>query len=97
MIPLKSSITDLLQEHNQKVWLGSTFLMQVLGFFADNAVAMISILAGSIVPLIMSIRSQRQKARFEEMKFNQELAHQKRMDDLAYEDKLIDIQKKKKS
>ena len=96
MIPLRSSITDLLQEHNQKVWLGSSLLMQVLGFFADNAVAMISILAGSIVPLILSIRSQRQKAKFEELKFNQELTHKQRMDDLAYEKELINLEKIKK-
>ncbi len=95
MIPLKSSITDLLQEHNQKLWLGSSLLMQILGFFADNAVAMISILAGSIVPLIMSIRSQRQKQRFEELKFEQELGHKKRMDDIEYEKALIDLNNKK--
>ena len=97
MIPLKTGLTDLLQEPNQKIWLGSTIVMQVLGFFADNAVAMIGILEGSVIPLFMSIRSQRQKQKFEDIRFAQEMEHKKRMDDIVYEEAKVILEKHKKN
>lgn len=93
---LKTGFSDLLQESNQKIWLGSTIVMQVLGFFADNAVAMVSILVGSVIPLYMSICSQRQKQKFEDIRFTQEMEHKKRMDDIAYEEAKVILEKHKK-
>lgn len=82
---LKANLASFFEDHNQKIFFGASFGMQILSWLAHNWAMALGIFATSLVPLYFSWR-----------KFREELRQTQRMNDLAYEEKLFELEQKKK-
>lgn len=86
MIPhFKANLSALFEDSNQKVWMGSSLVIQLLSWLAENWAMAVGLFATSLIPLYISWK-----------KSKEELRQIKRMNDLAYEDKLFELNQKKK-
>lgn len=81
---LKTNFLSFFEDHNQKIFFGASIGMQVLSWLANNWAMAIGIFATSLVPLYFSW-----------LKTREELRQTQRMNDLAYEEKLFELNQKK--